>query len=106
MRQHATPPFVARENYRMRRLMDAARFLPALGFVLLLLPLMREDAQTGTASAAAEAVYLFVVWPVLILATFLMARGLRKAFDPETAPTGTVSKTPEYNPGRDAARKD
>ncbi|MCC1480166.1 hypothetical protein J1C52_00775 [Roseibaca sp. Y0-43] len=66
--------------------MDAARFLPVFGFVLMLLPLMREDPATGTGSAASEWAYLFAVWLVLILATALMARGLRKAFDPPKAP--------------------
>lgn len=77
-----TPPFLARDSYRLRRLMDAARFLPVFGFVLILLPLMREDPETGAASAASEGVYLFVVWLVLIVGTFVMARGLRKAFAP------------------------
>jgi len=88
----SAPPFLARDSYRLRRLMDAARFLPVFGFVMLLLPLMREDPETGAASAASEGVYLFAVWLALILGTFLMSRGLRKAFDPPKA--------------RDPARKD
>ena len=85
MKPPATPPFLARESYRLRRLMDAARFLPAFGFVLMLLPLMREDPATGTASAASEGAYLFVVWLLLILATVIMSRGLRQTFDSPTA---------------------
>jgi hypothetical protein len=91
----AAPPFLARDSYRLRRLMDAARFLPAFGFVLMLLPLMREDPQTGTASAASEGAYLFAVWLMLILSTAPMSRGLRKTFEPpktvppKSAPSGS-----------------
>lgn len=106
MKPPSAPPFLARENYRLRRLMDAARFLPVFGFVLLLLPLMREDPQTGTTSAAGEAVYLFLVWPALILGTFLMSRGLRKAFDPSRPPDATAPLIPDRAPDPDAARKD
>lgn len=86
MKPPASLPFLARNSYRLRRLMDAARFLPVFGFVLLLLPLMREDLQTGAASAASEWAYLFAVWLVLIGATLFMSRGLRKAFDPPKSP--------------------
>lgn len=97
MKPPRTPPFLARDSYRLRRLMDAARFLPVFGFVLLLLPLMREDPETGAASAASEGVYLFAIWMALILGTWLMSRGLRKVFD---KPEKTPHKTP------DMARKD
>nr|WP_283163910.1 hypothetical protein [Roseibaca domitiana] len=77
--------------------MDAARFLPIFGFVLLLLPLMREDPETGAASTASEGVYLFAIWLALIFGTWLMSRGLRKVFDePEKTPPKTL----------DAGRKD
>lgn len=94
MKSPRTPPFLARDSYRLRRLMDAARFLPVFGFVLLLLPLMREDPETGAASAASEGVYLFAIWLALILGTWLMSRGLRKVFDesektpPKTSDSG------------------
>ena len=75
-----TPPeFLARESYRMRRLMDAARFLPVFGVILLLLPLMRHSPETDAPPTASEGVYLFLVWIGLILAAFLMSLGLRRA---------------------------
>ncbi len=86
-----TPPrratFLARDGYRLRRLMDAARCLPAFGLVLLLLPLMREDpGAQGSPATAGETVYLFAVWLALIVATFAMARGLRRALRPPPPP--------------------
>lgn len=72
--------------------MDAARFLPVFGLVLMLLPLMREDPQTGAPATASEGAYLFAVWLVLICSTFLMSRGLRKAFDAPKPPPPMVSK--------------
>lgn len=94
MKPPFVPTFLARNSYRLRRLMDAARFLPVFGFVLMLLPLMREDPQTGTASAASEGAYLFAVWLVLILATAVMARGLRTALDPPKSPELSKPVTP------------
>ena len=95
MKLPRTPPFLARDSYRLRRLMDAARFLPVFGFVLLFLPLMREDPETGALSTASEGVYLFAVWLALIIGTWLMSRGLRKAFDRSEAPETTGDKTPK-----------
>ena len=68
--------------------MDAARFLPVLGLVLLLLPLMRAAPDTEAPPTAAETVYLFVVWAGLVGAAFLMSLGLRRTLDvPETQAT-------------------
>ena len=76
------PEFLARGSYRIRRLMDAARFLPALGLVLLLLPLLRGEPEAEAPSTASETVYLFAVWIGLIIAAFLMSLGLRRTLDP------------------------
>ncbi|MCC5993204.1 MAG: hypothetical protein JJT99_11845 [Rhodobacteraceae bacterium] len=82
MKPPKNTPFLARDSYRMRRLMDAARFLPVLGLILLLLPLMRLDQQAETPPTAAEAAYLFLVWFALVAAAFLMSLGLRKTLEP------------------------
>ncbi|MFV0335882.1 MAG: hypothetical protein ACK5JR_17635 [Tropicimonas sp.] len=66
------PLFLGREMYRRRRLMDAARLLPAFGTALLLLPMLWA-AHHGTAVAA---VYVFAVWIVLILAAGALAHRL------------------------------
>ena len=67
------PQFLARDSYRMRRLMDAAKFLPLFGFVLLLLPLMRHSPDVEAPPTASEMVYLFLVWFGLILLALLMS---------------------------------
>ena len=55
-----TPMFLERETYRRRRLADAARLVPALGLVLLLL----SGLWTTTAGAM---IYIFTVWAILIV---------------------------------------
>jgi hypothetical protein len=75
------PQFLARDSYRIRRLMDAARFLPVFGFVLVLLPLMRHSPDADAPPTASEGVYLFLVWFGLVFAAFLMSLGLRRALD-------------------------
>jgi len=74
------PLFLEREYYRRRRLMDAARILPVLGLVLFLLPALWRRA--GDPNTAGEAIYLFVVWAMLILAAALLARPLRRSEAP------------------------
>ncbi|MGP9788415.1 hypothetical protein [Roseinatronobacter sp. NSM] len=82
--------FLARDGYRMRRLMDAARILPVIGFVLLLLPLMRQGAGTDSPPTASEAVYLFVVWIGLVVTAFVMSLGLRRTLGPPRPPVGPL----------------
>lgn len=75
MKAPRTPLFLERETYRRRRLMDAARILPVVGFVLILLPVLWTRGRA--LSTAMEAVYLFVLWLVLVLAAALLSRPLR-----------------------------
>lgn len=82
--------FVERDIYRRRRLLDAARVLPVLGFLLLLLPVLW--ARTGAMGIAGETIYVFVLWGLLIVATALLSRALasnrpreaRNAHPPQT----------------------
>ncbi len=64
--------FLARETYRRRRLMDAARFLPYLGIAAFFVPMLWAR-EAGT---AAGLVYIFAAWAVLIALAFLIARRL------------------------------
>lgn len=66
------PLFLARAVYRRRRLRDAARLLPFVGLFLLLLPAFGRRTDT----AGSDAVYIFAIWAVLILAAALIAPGL------------------------------
>lgn len=66
------PLFLARETYRRRRVMDAARFLPAAAAFLFTVPVLWARS-TGT---AAGMLYLFGAWLVLILVAGAVARAL------------------------------
>jgi len=68
------PLFLARRGYRRRRLIDAARVLPAVGAVRVLAPLLFLGGGRAT---SASGVYLFGVWLVLILGAAVLARYLR-----------------------------
>lgn len=71
MAERGEPLFLARDSYRQRRLADAARLLPVLGVVLLLLP--------GFITITVDAIiYIFSVWAALIVAIGLMSRHLAK----------------------------
>lgn len=52
------PLFLARAVYRRRRLRDAARLLPVLGLLLLILPALGREIGAH----ARDAIYLFTVW--------------------------------------------
>ena len=76
------PLFLARAVYRRRRLRDAARLLPFLGVLLLLLPALGREGGRGSEAA----IYVFAVWAVLILAAALLAPGLA-APEPDQPPS-------------------
>ena len=75
------PLFVERDAYRRRRLLDAARILPAAGLIALLLPVLW--VASGGTHTAAEALYLFGLWALLIGAAGALARPLRDELDRE-----------------------
>lgn len=62
-------PFLERESYRRRRLADAARLLPLIGFVLLQLPVLLKTTNDAL-------IYVFTVWAVLILVIGIVSRRL------------------------------
>jgi peptidoglycan/LPS O-acetylase OafA/YrhL len=66
------PLFLARAVYRRRRLRDAARLLPVLGLLLMLLPALGRD----TSGDVRDAIYFFILWGVLIAAAAVLAPGL------------------------------
>lgn len=76
MRRPRAPLFLARAVYRKRRLRDAARLLPLLGFFLLVLPLL-WDAAPGS-GAGQTVVYIFGVWAGLIGLAAYLAPGLAR----------------------------
>ena len=79
------PTHMARRLYRRRRLMDAARLMPAFGTVLFLLPVLwiLGERQVSTARGM---IYMFVAWLALIGLAGLLARRLSdpiRARDPQ-----------------------
>lgn len=71
------PLFLARETYRRRRIMDAARFLPFIGMFAFVIPVLWAH-EAGT---AAGMIYLFSVWVVLIVLSVVISRRLMGARD-------------------------
>ena len=59
--------FVERQTYRRRRLQDAARFLPVLGIVLMMVPLLWSEGAEGVTMSGAV-IYLFLIWAALVAA--------------------------------------
>lgn len=76
MKRSRAPLFLQRGSYRKRRLRDAARMLPILGAILVLLPILWSPGKTAQADTAVDGIYLFVVWFGLVLVAALMAPGL------------------------------
>lgn len=83
------PVFLPPAGYRRRRVRDAARLLPVLGVVLLVVPLLwtRSDQPGGVGNAAAL-IYVFAVWAGLIAAANLLSRLLRRDTEDDTDEDG------------------
>ncbi|PQO23472.1 hypothetical protein C2I36_07510 [Rhodobacteraceae bacterium WD3A24] len=88
MSASARPLYLARESYRRRRLMDAARLLPIAGAVLLALPLLWAPEPAPERATAHDTVYLFGVWLALILAAAALARRLAPAMEEDRGAGG------------------
>ena len=72
MERSRDPVFLERQSYRRRRLGDAAKLLPILGAVLILMPVLwSDDART-----AGGILYLFFVWALLIVVVAFLSRHL------------------------------
>nr|WP_168713276.1 hypothetical protein [Cochlodiniinecator piscidefendens] len=56
-----------KRNYVRRRAEDAARLLPFLGGILLLLPILRNPIATPEHETGAGVLYVFAVWVMLIV---------------------------------------
>ncbi len=81
--QGPPPVFLERQNYRSRRLRDAARLLPLAGALLFLLPLLwpRANQLAGADDPVrmSDAIfYIFAVWAGLIVAVGLFGLAVRR----------------------------
>ena len=70
------PLFLARADYRRRRKRDAARILPVVGAVAMILPLMWGGGLALRGGTATLGIYLFGVWLVMIAAAAALAPAL------------------------------
>lgn len=80
MKEPTNTVFLERKSYRKRRMMDAARMLPLIGVVLVLIPLFWARDDRGTSVAL---IYYFGVWLLLIAAAAVLSWRLGDA-DAET----------------------
>jgi H+/gluconate symporter-like permease len=87
MSRPVPPLYVPEGTYRRRRLVDAARLLPALAVLMFLLPMLwsPENGQPATRSTVTDGIYLFVVWALIIAAAAALGTVLRR---PPPAPRG------------------
>ena len=76
------PLFLARQSYRRRRLGDAARLIPLLGVVLLLIPVLWSTGHRTSFGI----IYIFAVWGGLIVIIGLLARPLAKVMTDHDRP--------------------
>lgn len=98
------PPlqFLERHAYRRQRLIDAARVLPIVGLVLVLFPVLWGPGRG--LGAAAQTVFIFLVWLVLVIAAAAVSRGLRVnrrfADQPMGSDDGQAPQTAQQEPPR------
>ena len=84
------PLFLARQNYRRRRISDAARLLPFLGGILFMQPLL-ASGQGGNGTVG-WLVYVFMMWLLLIIIAAILSRNLAATRPEGEAPSGSGSE--------------
>ena len=89
MSEKRGPLFLARGSYRQRRLADAARVLPILGGVLLMLPLLWPRSGADVPPTSSAMYYVFGCWSLLVVASLVLARWL----DPAVTETDSEDDT-------------
>jgi peptidoglycan/LPS O-acetylase OafA/YrhL len=109
MPQSRQPLFLARANYRRRRLRDGARMLPFFGLILLMLPMFWPEGQRMVTLHWA---YLFLIWAALIAVAAVLAGKLVDGdmtldldadIVPDLPPAAPVGQTPPAAPQSGAA---
>jgi len=78
MAQSGPTVFLERRTYRRRRLRDAARLVPLIGAVLLILPLLGQQEAGAQRATTGVGIYVFGVWLGLIVFSAVTARALSR----------------------------
>ncbi|EBA02632.1 MAG: hypothetical protein P8Q99_11175 [Paracoccaceae bacterium] len=77
MNKEDRPVFLESDGYRLRRIVDALRFLPFLGIFFVVVPgIMLSGAVPRSLSGVG--IYFFAIWIVLILLTAILTRVFAK----------------------------
>ena len=71
-------PPADRRSQIARKLRDAAAFLPLIGVILLVSPLMTAIIGGEDSAMPRALIYIFTVWAALIILARLLARRLRE----------------------------
>ena len=71
------PEFLERDSYRRRRMADAARAVPVIGGILVMLPLLWPQGDGGVSTVSAF-LYVFALWAVMIVCAVLLSRRLMR----------------------------
>ena len=80
-----TIPFLERQSYRRRRLIDTIRMLPVLSCVLWAVPLLwLRGEEGGETTPSGAIVYIFLVWAGLVVCGAFMAWSLKRSDAEET----------------------
>ncbi|MBE1292930.1 MAG: hypothetical protein GJ677_10610 [Rhodobacteraceae bacterium] len=73
-------PFLERQSYRRRRLIDTIRMLPVIGAVLWAVPLLwRQSEDSGTVLTSDAIIYIFLVWLLLVVGGGWLAQSLKRS---------------------------
>jgi hypothetical protein len=80
-----TIPFLERQSYRRRRLIDTIRTLPVIGGVLWAVPLLWRQSESADVVMTSDAIiYIFSVWLLLVVGGGWLARSLKRSDAEET----------------------
>ncbi len=73
-------PFLERQSYRRRRLIDTIRMLPVIGAVLWAVPLLwRQSEDSGTVLTSDAIIYIFLVWLLSVVGGGWLAHSLKRS---------------------------
>lgn len=84
--------FLERSNYRQRRLQDAARLLPVVGIIVVLIPLLWSDHENQGTSFGL--IYIFGAWALLVIGAGYLSRKLH--YNPQNQEQNTLRSREDF----------